>query len=154
MRHYRLTNQERAGSGFTDQFVIDGKELTEAATTQTINLVTLTSALVDDLVVVRLDEKFTGPSGTLKLEVGTSGDPDYHVAITADLKAGAVGLLHGTATTAAGVANRYGTIISSSTVNVVKFTSSSGNLSATTNTGQVSIFMRIVQSDDLGYDQS
>ena len=154
MRHYRLTNQERAGSGFTDQFVIDGKELTAVNTVQTINLVTLTSALVDDLVVVRLDEKFTGPAGTLKLEVGTSGDPNYHVATTADLKAGAVGLLHGTATTAAAVANRYGTIISSSTVNAVKFTSSSGNLSVTTNTGQVSIFMRIVQSDDLGYDQS
>jgi uncharacterized protein YhdP len=154
MRHYRLTNQERAGSGFTDQFVIDGKELTAAAVTQTINLVTLTNTFVDDIVLVRLDEKIAGPAGTVKIEVGDDGDPNYHVALTSDLVAGTVGYLWGPATTAAGSANRYGTTIGSSTVMQAKLTSSSGNFSATTNSGQLSIFMRIVQSDDLGYDQS
>tara|TARA_R100000900_G_scaffold50100_2_gene40184 strand:+ start:3834 stop:4286 length:453 start_codon:yes stop_codon:yes gene_type:complete len=147
MRHYKLTNQERAASGFTDQFVIDGSELTAAATTQTIALTTLTSAVVDDLVVVRLDEKLTGGGGTIKVEIGTAADPDYNVAITADLKAGAVGLLHKSADTA----NRCGTVYSTSTAINAKFTSSSGNFSATTQTGQVSVFMRIINSDDLKY---
>ena len=159
MRHYRLTNQERAGSGFTDQFVIDGKELSAAATTQTIDLATLTSAFVDDGVVVRLDAKFaagtSGPAGNVKIEVGTNGDIDYFVAQSGDLVAGAVGLLHGPVALGEGVANRYGTVISSSTILQAKFTSSSGTFASTTgNTGQFSIFMRIVQSDDLGYDQS
>jgi len=154
MRHYRLTNQERAGLGFTDQFVIDGKDLTAVATTATINLATVTSAFIDDVVVVRLDEKVAGPAGTVKIEVGNDGDDNYHVSLSADLVAGAVGLLHGPATTTSGTTNRFGTIKSSSTILQAKFTSSSGNFSATTNTGQVSIFMRIVQADDLGYDQS
>ena len=154
MRHYRLTNQERAGSGFTDQFVIDGKELTAAAVTQTINLVTLANTFVDDIVLVRLDEKFAGPAGTVKIEVGDDGDDNYHVALSSDLVAGTVGYLWGPATTASGVANRYGTTIGSSTVLQAKFTSSSGNFSVTTNAGQLSIFMRIVTTNDLGYDQS
>jgi len=159
MRHYRLTNQERAGSGFTDQFVIDGKELDAAQVTQTINLATLTSAFVDDGVVVRLDAKFaagtSGPVTTVKVEIGKDADPDYFVASTADLVAGAVGLLHGPVALANTVANRYGTVVSSSSVLKAKFTSASGTFASTTeNTGQFSIFMRIVQSDDLGYDQS
>ena len=159
MRHYRLTNQERAATGFTDQFVIDGSELTEAATTQTINLTTLTSAFVDDCVVVRLDEKFvsgtSGPSGTVKVEVGNSGDADYFVSMTGDLVAGAVGLLHGPVALAESVTNRVGTVISSSTVLTAKFTSQTGTFASTTeHKGKISIFMRIVQSSDLEYDQS
>ena len=150
MRHYRLTNQERAKLGFTDQFIIEGKELTAAAQTQTIALTTETNAVVDDLVVVRLDEKITGPAGTVKVEVGTAGDPDYHVALSADLKAAAVGALEGTAATA----TRCGTVISSSTAINAKFASGTGNFSATTNAGQVSVFMRIIRSGDLGYDQA
>jgi len=155
MRHYRLTNQERAAHGFTDQFVIDGSELTAGAATQTIALTTENNVLVDDVVLVRLDSKITGPAGNVKVEVGTTADPDYHVALSADLKAGAVGLLHGPATTAQGSANRFGTLLSSSTAINAKFTEGgSNNFSATTNGGQVSIFLRIVRDGDLQYDQS
>tara|TARA_R100000808_G_scaffold1169_2_gene5511 strand:- start:6218 stop:6673 length:456 start_codon:yes stop_codon:yes gene_type:complete len=151
MRHYRLTNQERAGSGFTDQFVIEGKELTAAAATQTIALTTETNAIVDDVVVVRLDEKITGPAGTVKVEIGTTADPNYHCTLSADLKAAAAGALTGSVSTS----TRAVTVISSSTAINAKFTEGGSNqFDATTNAGQVSVFMRIVRSSDLGYDQS
>ena len=149
MRHYVLTNQERAASGFTDQFVIEGSELTAGATTQTIALTTETSALVDDVVVVRLDEVITGPTGTVKIQVGNT-DVDYHVELSGDLKAAAKGSL----TTSVSTATRAATAITSSTAINAKFTSGSGSFSATTNGGQVSIFMKIVRSSDLKYDQA
>jgi len=175
MRHYRLTNQERAGSGFTDQFVIDGKELDAVATTQSITLLTLgatgNQAIVDDFAVIRVDEAIGGTAGaTLKAELGHnvangsgSADPNYWVG-QKNVKTGVIaGTVYGPETTAAGDANRFATTldanVAGSATTVIDCTittagSGAANFSTTTNTGQISIFMRIVKTNDMGYDQS
>jgi len=164
MRHYRLTNQERAGSGFTDQFVIEGKELVGAVQTLSFPLITLTGAVVDPFVVIRVDEGIAGTAGaTLKAEVGHdklngagSVDPNHWVdATTVKAATGINGTLIGPVG-GSGATNLPVVVSSSTVVDCTITTAGSGvaNFDTTTNTGQISIFMRIVQSDDLGYDQS
>jgi len=146
MRLYRLTNQERAGHGFTHQFVIEGSELTAAAVTQTVNLVTIAEAsFVDDQIVARIDEVFAGPAANLLVEVGVTADPDYRIASSELKTSKAVGDLYTTIPATTGCGD-----VTSDNVYTAKFTSSSGNLSVTTNTGKVSIFMRIVSNSELG----
>ena len=162
MRHYRLTNQERAGSGFTDQFVIEGKELEDAQLYQSFTLITLTNAVVDPLVVVRVDEGITGTAGAaLTVQVGHnklngagSVDPNYWVDVATVLAAtGLNGTLYGPVGAA-----QSGVVSASTEVDCTITTSGSGaaNFSTTTatNAGQISVFMRIIQGSDLGYDQS
>ena len=50
MRHYRLKQEERAGIGFTDLFVLTHADLTEAAD-NTVQAVVLSALAVGDLVM-------------------------------------------------------------------------------------------------------
>ena len=160
MRHYVLTNQERAASGFTDQFVIEGSELTGAVQTLSIPLVTLTNALVDPQAVIRVDEGITGTVGaTLKAEVGHdkingagSVDPNYFIDQTTVKSAtGIDGTLIGPVGAGAAVV-----VTSSTVIDCTITTAGAGvqNFGTATKTGQISVFMKIIRGGDLGYDQA
>ncbi len=153
MRTYRLTNQERAGLGFTHQIVVDYKDLTAAATTQIIDLVTLTqNTIIDDIVVLRIDDPFLGTGGNLGVEIGIASDADYNVASLEVKTSATAGTIKGPAGTAESAANRF-CQSSSNAVYQAKFTSSSGNVTAAT-AGQISVFFRMVNGTDLGFDQA
>jgi hypothetical protein len=148
MRLYRLTNQERAGSGFTHQFVIEGSELTADNVAQTVDLITISeSSFIDDNFLVRVDEAIAGPAANVGLEVGVTGDPNYRV-LSSEVKTSiAAGTLY--TTLADDSARGCGDVTASNTYTAT-FTSSSGKLNVTTNTGKVSIFMRILGNSELG----
>lgn len=175
MRHYRLTNQEAAGTGFTDQFVIEASELNAAGTSQAFVLKTLGAAgkyaIVDDVAVIRVDEAFAGTAGAnLKAELGHnalngsgSADPNYWVD-QSDIKATA-GTLYGSVSVAEDVATPRvttlnGTVAGAAVTEIDCTITTSGagaaNFSTTTasHTGKISIFMRIVMTDDLGTQRS
>ena len=172
MRHYRLTNQESAGSGFTDQFVIEASELNAAAQTQAFVLTTLGAAgkyaIVDDVAVIRVDEAFAGTAGAnLKAELGHNvlngsgnADPNYWVD-QSDIKSATAGTLYGSVAVAEDVATprvstMNGTVAGAAVTEIDCTITTSGagaaNFSTTTasHTGKISIFMRIVMTDDLG----
>ena len=93
MRHYRLTNQERAATGFTDAYALDHKDLTATSgTTQTIVLETLganQNILYSDAALI-VNEAFSG-DGVTNCQVkvghdalnGGSADDDYFISNSA-----------------------------------------------------------------------
>jgi hypothetical protein len=158
MRVYRLTNQERAGLDFTHQFVIEGKELTDADTSQTFDLLTITeSTAVDNVVIVRVDERIGGPTENVSVEVGVPSDTDYHIVVSVVGGGGpaGTGLAGGTLYGSEHVTTSVG--ITDSNIYQCKFIVDgmmAPDLNTQANTGKISIFMKVISTSDLGFDQS
>ena len=149
MRHYRLTNQERAATGFTDAFGLDHKDLvTTSGTTENITLETLganvTMLYTDACAIVT--EAFSGTGITeVKLDVGHNGinggsaDPDHFI----DDKS--VFTVNGFAGGATGATSHN---ITTATVLDVLFTTTGAAPSLVT-AGQVVIYMKVIRQSDV-----
>mgnify|MGYP003648843905 CR=1 FL=1 len=90
MRHYRLTNQERAATGYTDAYALDHKDLTDADGSQNIVLESLSanSTICYTDACMICTEAFSGGDATeVKVQVGhaelnnnNTADPNYFIA--------------------------------------------------------------------------
>jgi hypothetical protein len=152
MRQYRLTNQERAATGFTDVYAIDHKDLTEGDTSQNIVLETLPnnkSILYKDAMMV-VTEAFTGGGNTaVTVQVGhaelnndNTADPNFFIldssVFTKDKFYGA----------ASATATGEAVPITASTPLDITVTTTGGT-NATVDTGQLLIYFKIIRDTDV-----
>ena len=149
MRHYRLTNQERAATGFTDAFGLDHKDLVATSgTTENIVLQTLganVAVLYTDACFI-VTEAFSGTGITeVKLQVGHNGinggtlDIDHFAANQSVL------LLN---TFEGGATPSTSTNITAATEIDVLFTTTGAAPSLVT-AGQVVVYMKIIRQSDV-----
>ncbi|MAH48321.1 hypothetical protein CMI37_21025 [Candidatus Pacearchaeota archaeon] len=95
MRHYRLTNQERAATGYTDAYALDHKDLTDADGSQNIVLESLpvnTTICYTDACMICTEAWGGGDATEVKVQVGhgelnnnNTADPNYFIADTSVL---------------------------------------------------------------------
>lgn len=151
MRQYRLTNQERAATGFTDVYAIDHKDLTEGDTSQNIVLETLPDAktiLYKDAMMV-VTEAFTGGDNTaVTVQVGhaelnndNTADPNFFIL---DSSVFTKDKFYGAAATATGAP----VPITASTPLDITVTTTGGT-NATVDTGQLLIYFKIIRDTDV-----
>jgi len=138
-----LSWEERASTGFTHRFVIDYADFASGWTTATAYpLITLAAGQGVADAAFRLVTAFDGSGTDLALTVGDGSDVDrFIVSKTVHNDGTAVTSWHEKATT---LPHNY---TSSDTVDVI-FTSTGGTLAALT-TGEIHIFLKIVDLNKL-----
>ena len=152
MRHYRLTNQERAATGFTDAYAIDHNDLTEADGSQVLTLETLpngTTTLYSDACMVcteAFDEGATVSAvvakvGHLEINNDNTANDDYFIV---DGSLFTVDTFYGPAATTTGA----GIYITANTPLTATFTVT-GATNAELTKGSCVIYFKIIRSTDV-----
>ena len=149
MRHYRLTNQERAATGFTDAFALDHKDLTASSgTTENITLETIgaNSALLFSDAAIICTEAFSGTGiSNVQIKIGHNGlnggsaDDDYFIANKAVTIVNAF---------AGGATGSTSTNITSASVLDAVFTTT-GAAPDKVDAGSLVVYLKVIRQEDI-----